>query len=74
MQDSSAALALVSARSSGDAASNTILPSKDDNDTDLKRAKDLLALHATVKMAHQDGTDHDLNGARDDVARVMRSV
>jgi len=44
------------------------------NDPDLKRAKDLLELHATVKVAHQDGTAKELNDARDAVARVLREL
>jgi hypothetical protein len=33
-------------------------PSKDEeSDPDLARAKDLIALHADVKLTHQEGTD-----------------
>lgn len=49
------------------------LKTKDD-DVDLKRAKDLLELHAAVKVAHQDGTDHELERAREDVERVARAL
>jgi hypothetical protein len=48
--------------------------SHEDNDTDLKRAKDLVELHAEVKIAHQDGTDKELNNAREAVANVMRQL
>ncbi|WPG98892.1 Hypothetical protein R9X50_00169200 [Acrodontium crateriforme] len=48
--------------------------STEKNDPDLKRARDLLDLHSTVKLAHQDGIDKELNAAREDVARVMRSL
>lgn len=44
----------------------------EDSDADLKRAKDLLELHSEVKMAHRDGSDKDLNQAREAVASVMR--
>lgn len=43
-------------------------------DVDLKRAHDLLELHYSVKIAHQDGTDKELNDAREAVAEVMRSL
>lgn len=62
-------MALVSART---AARQQTQSSTDPRDPDLKRAKDLLSLHATVKLAHQDGTDEELNDAREAVARVMR--
>lgn len=76
LQDPNAALALVSARPETSVNGDSLRPSasKDDNDTDLKRAKDLLDLHRTVKLAHQDGTDKELNAARDAVARVLRTL
>lgn len=40
----------------------------------MKRAKDLLELHADVKMAHADGTDKELNEAREAVAGVLASL
>jgi hypothetical protein len=65
-------VALVSARPDGSADHKKVENS--DDDADLKRAKDLLDLHATVKLAHQDGTDVDLNEARDAVERVLRTL
>ncbi|KAF2164167.1 hypothetical protein M409DRAFT_68066 [Zasmidium cellare ATCC 36951] len=72
--DPNAALALVSARPESSVSGDSLRPSasKDDGDVDLKRAKDLLDLHASVKLAHQDGTDAELNTARDAVARILR--
>ena len=45
-----------------------------DTDPDLQRAKDLIALHSDVKVAHQDGTDKELNDARAAVQRVLRTL
>lgn len=75
-QDPNAALALVSARPDSSADGDSLRPSasKDDGDVDLKRAKDLLDLHGSVKLGHQDGTDHELNTARDAVAKVLRDL
>ncbi|KAF2217914.1 hypothetical protein CERZMDRAFT_30454 [Cercospora zeae-maydis SCOH1-5] len=76
--DPEAALALVSARSStpgdtavsGDASSNGYR-----DDPDLKRAKDLLDLHKTVKLAHPDAEpDAALKKARADVDKVLREL
>jgi len=64
-------LALVSARSQG---SNAPASAQDEQDPDLKRAKDLLELHADVKLAHADGTDKELNEAREAVASVLASL
>jgi len=46
----------------------------DDQDVDLARARDLLRLHAGVKLAHQAGVDRTLGRARDDVARALRAL
>lgn len=46
----------------------------EDSDQDLRRAKDLLDLHGSVKLAHQDGTDKELNEAREAVANVLRDL
>lgn len=74
-KDPNAALALVSARPDQTAARSDVKPDESENsDPDLKRAKDLLALHANVKVAHQDGTDKDLNEAREAVAQILRSI
>ncbi|KAK4629452.1 hypothetical protein CLAFUW4_08038 [Fulvia fulva] len=73
--DPNAALALVSTRPEpSPEQGNGTTESKEIEDSDLKRAKDLLELHGTVKLAHQDGTDKDLNQARDAVARVLRTL
>jgi len=46
-------------------------PSKTDN-PDLARAKDLVSLHYTVKVAHlNSGIDADLRQARADVNKVL---
>ena len=62
LQDPAAALALVSARStdldSTSSHDNTAKPNTatdDEQDPDLKRAKDLLKLHYEVKEAHKRG-------------------
>jgi len=47
---------------------------EDNSDPDLHRAKDLLELHATVKVAHQGGTDRELNDARQAVESVLRNL
>ena len=76
-QDSNAALALVSARPP---TMNTAqrphqaTDNPDDQDADLKRAQDLLDLHANVKVAHRGGLDQDLLKAREDVRRVLFNV
>lgn len=48
--------------------------SSDDSDPDLKRARDLLALHATFKQVHQNGTNVELTEAREAVDGVMRTL
>ncbi|EME38326.1 hypothetical protein DOTSEDRAFT_141038 [Dothistroma septosporum NZE10] len=72
--DSNAAFALVSARPEPSTEGNSTAKDKQTDDPDLNRAKDLLELHGTVKLAHQDGTDKDLNEARDAVAKVLRTL
>ena len=75
-QDPSAALALVSARpesgSSGQKSSQNGTANGDD--PDLKRAKDMLELHAIFKVAHPDASNPELNEARETVERVLRTV
>ncbi|EME79155.1 uncharacterized protein MYCFIDRAFT_34761 [Pseudocercospora fijiensis CIRAD86] len=71
--DPNAALALVSERPDNGAQANGG-PVKNDDDQDLKRAKDLLSLHSEVKVAHVDGTDKELNQAREDVAKVLSTL
>lgn len=77
-QDPAAALALVSARPGAgpdkDDTNSLSAVKTNDDDADLKRAKDLLELHAAVKVAHQDGTDPELERARRDVERVVRET
>ncbi|CZT17703.1 uncharacterized protein RCC_03540 [Ramularia collo-cygni] len=77
--DAEAALALVSARppkpdATMGAEGSTAAASDDNNDQDLNRAKDLLNLHGTVKVAHQDGIDKELQHAREAVAKVLRDL
>ena len=74
-KDPDAALRLVSARPD---AQNDIQNRKSDgddsSDPDLKRAKDLIELHSSVKVAHQDGTDQQLSDAREAVEKVLRTL
>lgn len=72
LKDQKAALALVHARPEGHIPNSS--SSADANDPDLKRAKDLLELHADVKLAHADGTDRELIEARQAVERVLRGL
>jgi hypothetical protein len=71
-QDQKAALALVNTRPDG--IQPTSSSSTDTDDPDLKRAKDLLELHADVKLAHADGTDPELIEARRAVEKVLRDL
>lgn len=48
--------------------------SASDSDVDLKRAQDLLDLHANVKLAHRGGVDDALNHARQQVDLALRNV
>jgi hypothetical protein len=73
LQDPKAALALVSARPGATEGINGSTE-RNDEDPDLKRAQDLLALHSTVKLAHQDGVDKELSEARKAVKQVLRSL
>jgi len=70
-QDQKAALALVNTRPEGTTPTSS---STDSDDHDLKRAKDLLELHADVKLAHADGTDPELIEARRAVEKVLREL
>lgn len=75
--DPDAALALVSARPAKPdtkQGTNGTSPAPEEGDQDLNRAKDLLSLHGTVKLAHQDGTDKELNEAREAVAKVLSAL
>ncbi|OQO00510.1 hypothetical protein B0A48_13860 [Cryoendolithus antarcticus] len=69
--DPKAASALVNVRPEGSAAPAS---TSDDEDIDLKRAKDLLQLHADVKLAHGNGVDEELNDARHAVEVVLREL
>ena len=76
-KDANAALALVSARSpttTSVSAPRQATSNIDDQDVDLKRAQDLLDLHANVKVAHRGGLDQDLLRAREDVRRALLNV
>ncbi|KAK5677735.1 hypothetical protein LTS10_009618 [Elasticomyces elasticus] len=75
LADPKAALALVTARDAEDGLSRKETDARhEDDDPDLKRARDLVQLHAEVKVAHQDGTDKELNEAREAVAKVLREL
>ncbi|KAK0258986.1 hypothetical protein LTS09_006274 [Friedmanniomyces endolithicus] len=75
LADPKAALALVTARESQDrTAEAEPIARYEDDDPDLQRAKSLVHLHASVKVAHQDGTDRELNEAREAVAKVLREL
>ncbi|KAK5693297.1 hypothetical protein LTR17_025139 [Elasticomyces elasticus] len=75
LADPRAALALVTARDAEDGVSRKETDVRhEDDDPDLKRARDLVQLHAEVKVAHQDGTDKELNEAREAVAKVLREL
>ncbi|KAF2498888.1 hypothetical protein BU16DRAFT_558927 [Lophium mytilinum] len=73
--DPAAALSLVSVGADSSPSRSKADPSatkKDDDDTDLKRAKDLVELHYTVKMAHGDGEpDQELAQLRGSVRRAV---
>lgn len=71
-KDQKAAIALVHARPEGQVPMSS--SSTENSDPDLKRAKDLLELHADVKLAHADGTDRELIEARQAVERVLRDL
>ncbi|KAF2482498.1 hypothetical protein BDY17DRAFT_324776 [Neohortaea acidophila] len=73
--DPHAALELVSTRPDGyHAGTNLTNGDPQPDDSDLQRAKDLVGLHASVKMAHRDGTDTELEAARRDVERVLEAL
>ncbi|KAK0947610.1 hypothetical protein LTR29_000867 [Friedmanniomyces endolithicus] len=75
LADPKAALALVTARVSHDGTAETKpMVRHEDDDPDLQRARNLVQLHASVKVAHQDGTDWELNEAREAVAKVLREL
>lgn len=71
-KDQKSALSLVSLRPD----SATAKPNDDNSeeDKDLKRARDLLDLHSTVKLAHADGRDRELMRAREEVGRVLEGL
>ncbi|KAI4730773.1 hypothetical protein E4T49_01235 [Aureobasidium sp. EXF-10728] len=76
--DPTAALNLVLARppSSVTAISTQLQRAQNatDSDVDLARARDLLDLHANVKLAHRDRLDHALLEARHQVDMVLKSI
>ncbi len=68
-------MALVSARPRGDNDGKALeADSASGDDPDLKRAKDLLELHAAFRTSHSDGNNPELDEAREAVARVMRTM
>ncbi|KAF2806722.1 uncharacterized protein BDZ99DRAFT_523296 [Mytilinidion resinicola] len=72
--DPAAALSLVSARPHPSPSSLKPITSatKKEDDTDLKRAKDLVELHYAVKVAHGDGEpDQELVELRGSVRRAV---
>ncbi|KAF2836347.1 hypothetical protein M501DRAFT_1019143 [Patellaria atrata CBS 101060] len=73
--DPSAALALVSIRpGDGSEQSTSTIQSKDDDDQDLRRARELVELHQTVKIAQREGLDRELREAREEVRRVVAEL
>ena len=69
LQDPAAALALVSAR--GAAGDKTAKSDAEEQDPDLKRAKDLIELHYSIKVASENG---QLERILRDARAVVREV
>ncbi|PSK60132.1 hypothetical protein B9Z65_1030 [Elsinoe australis] len=70
--DPQAALALVSARPKPkDAIGEITSNATEKEDEDLKRARDLIELHSTVKTRHGNGVDDELLYARHEVRKVL---
>ncbi|KAK1823267.1 hypothetical protein LTR12_002340 [Friedmanniomyces endolithicus] len=75
LADPKAALALITARVGHDGTAGAeSMTRHEDDDPDLQRARSLVHLHASVKVAHQDGTDRELNEAREAVSKVLREL
>ncbi|KAK4985132.1 hypothetical protein LTR66_008262 [Elasticomyces elasticus] len=78
--DPAAALALVSARSRPTTTTTTAdaeqraETGQEATDADLRRAKELLELHSSVKLAHRGGVDRELEEARERVRRALGGV
>ncbi|KAI5273251.1 hypothetical protein E4T47_03404 [Aureobasidium subglaciale] len=78
--DPAAAMELVLARPPSDVATTSSQQLKaktqntTDTDADLTRARDLLDLHASVKLAHRAGLDQSLLEARQQVKLALASV
>ncbi|KAK5109773.1 hypothetical protein LTR62_006505 [Meristemomyces frigidus] len=72
--DPKAAIALVNAHKPEASGSTAPVTGIQEDDADLRRAKDLVQLHAEVKVAHADGADRELNEARNVVAKVLRDL
>ena len=53
---------------------NATLNGRGDSYEDLKRAKELIALHASIKVAHEDGTDPELTKAREAVQEALADL
>ncbi|KAK4987941.1 hypothetical protein LTR50_004278 [Elasticomyces elasticus] len=78
-QDPAAALALVSARpppttTTTSDAEQRAETGQEATDADLRRAKELLELHSSVKLAHRGGVDRELEEARESVRRALGGV
>ncbi|KAJ4287222.1 hypothetical protein N0V90_012620 [Kalmusia sp. IMI 367209] len=70
--DPAAALALVSARPNASSSVSNPAEVKEETDVDIKRAKELVELHYTVKEAHRRGElGAGLEEARASVARAV---
>jgi hypothetical protein len=75
-KDPSAAKALVSARPSMSTAKNAETDTPDSSsqskeEKDIQRAKDLIELHYSIKVAHENGDlDRELSSARDAVREL----
>lgn len=71
-QDQKAALELVSATSGTERKTDKEVESL--QGTEVKRVKELLELHASIKQSHTDGVDAELKNARDAVHRVLQGL
>lgn len=75
-QDHEAALALVNARPSNTDVQqpNAAASETQEEDADLKRAKDLIDLHYAVKVKRKQGDDLGLEEVRESVERAMQRL
>jgi len=70
LKDPQAAMALISARPSSVDSKVVTSRSPQENDDDLKRAKELIELHSTINIRFANGIDEDLKRARDLVQKI----